>query len=507
MTSAQRVLVRAWPWVLALLVLLPTLRRGFVLSYDMVFVPDLALRPDFLGLGSGLPRAIPSDAVVAVLDEVVPGMLLQKLLLLAALVLAGAGARHLVPADSVVAQLAATSLYVWNPYVAERLVIGHWPLLLAYGALPWVVVLARRYALGGRTPPALVLGLALGALSASGGVLTLVAALAFGGGVRTSAGRRRTLTLGLWGLAVNAPWLVAGLLHAADAVTGPAGVRDFAAGGEGSLPAPLAVLGLGGIWNVETVPGSRLGILGWLALPVLLGICALGFGPWRRSEGRRAVVGAAACAGFALVVALAAVAVPDAVSWAMSRVPGLALFRDGARYLGLLAVVLAPLFGHGAARMARWTGDRVARRALAVGAVLVPLALLPDLAWGVGGRLVPVTYPPSYASARAAVESWRHADGVGEVLVLPFSSYRAPAWNGGRKVLDPLGRYLPADYLASDVLSVSGRALAGEDPRAREVGRLLRQGTPQTRARALGRLGVGLVVVDRTAPGGPAAAG
>ena len=34
------------------------------------------------------------------------------------------------------AQLAATTLYVWNPYVAERLGIGHWPLLLAYGYLP-----------------------------------------------------------------------------------------------------------------------------------------------------------------------------------------------------------------------------------------------------------------------------------------------------------------------------------------------------------------------------------
>src|SRR3546814_16106233 len=67
--------------LLGSLLLGPALGRGYVLSYDMVWVPDLALRTDFLGVDSALPRAVPSDAVVSVLDELVPGMLLQKLVL------------------------------------------------------------------------------------------------------------------------------------------------------------------------------------------------------------------------------------------------------------------------------------------------------------------------------------------------------------------------------------------------------------------------------------------
>ena len=90
----RRVLPCAWSLALALLMLGPALGPGYVLSYDMVWVPDLALRPDFLGLGSGLPRAVPSDAVVSVLDELVPGMVLQKLVLLAVLTLGGVGAVH-----------------------------------------------------------------------------------------------------------------------------------------------------------------------------------------------------------------------------------------------------------------------------------------------------------------------------------------------------------------------------------------------------------------------------
>ena len=85
-----------WALALALLVLGPALGPGFLLVRDMVWVPDLALRADALGLGSGLPRAVPSDAVVAVLDEIVPGMLLQKLVLVLALAAGGVGAARLL---------------------------------------------------------------------------------------------------------------------------------------------------------------------------------------------------------------------------------------------------------------------------------------------------------------------------------------------------------------------------------------------------------------------------
>ena len=87
---------RVWAALLAGLMLGPALGPGPVLSYDMVWVPDLTLRPDFWGLGSGLPRAVPSDAVVAVLDEVLPGALLQKVVLVGSLVGAGLGADRLV---------------------------------------------------------------------------------------------------------------------------------------------------------------------------------------------------------------------------------------------------------------------------------------------------------------------------------------------------------------------------------------------------------------------------
>ncbi len=500
MTSRQRLVVRAWPWVLALMVLGPTLRGGYLLAYDMVFVPRLDLRSDFLGLGSGLPRAVPSDALVAVLDNVVPGAVLQRGLLLAALVLAGAGGRRLVPGRSVTAQLAATSWYAWNPFVAERLLLGHWTVLLAYGTLPWVVDAATRVRRGERRLFALFLWLLVAATSASGGLTAAGVALAFGAGdPRHGEGRRRTVAVVLAALVANAPWLVAGALHAGIATTARGSATAFAASPEGSMPAPLAVLGLGGVWNAEVVPASRVGLSAWISLVLLLGVCGLGVRRWWRVTERRTAVGLLVTGAVGLVIALAGVFAVDVVAEVVHVVPGAGLLRDGSRYLGLLALLEAALFGLGAEVTVGSTRDRAVATTLAVGLVLAPVAVLPDLAWGALGRLRPVTYPAAYAEMRAALV--KAPPRAGDLLVLPFTSYRAPAWNGGRKVLDPLGRFMPRNYVASDHLSVSGRVLPGEDPRARAVQRVLARPTGAGRSAGLRALGLGLVLVDRSAPG------
>src|SRR6476620_11019194 len=174
-----RYLPYAWSAGLALLMLGPALGRGYVLSYDMVWVPDLSLRSSFLGLGSGLPRAVPSDAVVAVLDEIVPGMLLQKLVLLGALAGGGLGILRLAPRDSLTGQLVAVSVYQWNPFVAERLVLGHWPLLVGYAVLPWLVLAAWEWRTTGVLPWRLWWLVPLGSLSASAGLATGVVLVAF----------------------------------------------------------------------------------------------------------------------------------------------------------------------------------------------------------------------------------------------------------------------------------------------------------------------------------------
>ena len=509
MPGWRRVVPVLWSVLLAALALGPALGPGYVLSYDMVWVPDLALRPDILGVGSGLPRAVPSDTVVAVLDEIVPGMLLQKVALLGALAGGGLGILRLAPRKSLTGQLVAVSVYQWNPFVAERLVLGHWPLLVGYAVLPWLVLAAREWRTTGVLPWRLCWLVPLGSLSASAGLATGVVLVAFAAERRV---RRWAATAAL--LAVgNAPWLVSGLLHAADATTDPAGASAFALHSEGVLPAPVAALGLGGIWNAEVVPASRDGLLGWLSVLALLGLAAAGLRGLRAHLGRRDQLAFIGCVVVAWLAAVLTWAVPSAMTWTVSHLPGAGLLRDGTRILAVAAPGLALAVGHGAARLtaalrhAAPAAPATAGLALVLALVLLPLALLPDLGFGVSGRLGAVGYPDGYARARAVVSARQDVGASGDVVLLPFSSYRQPVWNGGRKVLDPTGRYLTPDYLAADDLLVSGVRIAGEDPRARAAVRVLARPTPEARSRGLAALGIRFAVTDLDVPGAPRVAG
>lgn len=478
-----------WSLLLALLMLGGALGPGYVLSYDMVWVPDLAVTPDVWGVGTALPRAVPSDAVVAVLDTVIPAMLLQKLVLLGSLVAAGAGAAALVGGRSLGAQLVASSLMVWNPFVIERLVLGHWPVLVGYAVLPWLLLVCRRWDVDTRLPAALPVLLVLGSLSASTGLATAIAALA--GGWRRGAGRRNAILAGLTVVA-NLPWLVAGLLHAADATSAAAGARVFAASDEGLLPGPLAAVSLGGIWNAEVVPATRLGFLAVVSLVVVAALALLGWRAHRRApiEGWRPLV---LCWAVGVGLAVVSWAAPGVVGWVAAQVPGGGLLRDGSRLLALAAPLTVVLVARGAEVLLDRTPDRATRVLVAGLLAVVPVALMPDAALGSAGQLDAVDYPALLSGVRDAV----HDAPPGDVVLLPFTSYRAPDWNGGHKVLDPLPRFLGRQAVANDVLYVDGRPIPGEDPRAAEVGEALALGSAAERADALAALGVSVVVAEQ----------
>lgn len=486
--SVLRWVPTAWSVGLALLLLGGGLGRGYVLTYDMVWVPDLALGVDALGLGTALPRAVPSDAVVAVLDELVPGMLLQKLVLLGLVVGAGSGAAALC-GRGLVARLVATTVFVWNPFVVERLGIGHWPVLVGYAVLPWVLLAAVTWRRDGVLPARLPLLVLLGSLSATTGLATAVALCAAAG----QRSRRRWVSLGLLVAAANAPWVVSGLLHVGSATSSAVGADVFAPSSrEGLLHAPLQFLTLGGVWNVEAVPATRTGALAVVLTVVLVLLAALGLRRgWSQvpSLVRRPLV---LCWVVGMAVVVATWALPDATGWLAGNVPGGGLLRDGSRLLALAAPLTAVLAGRGADAVVQMFPDASSRTMVALGCVLAPVALMPDAAFGLSGRLDAVEYPASYEHLVRALPSLPE----GDVVLLPFQSYRAPSWNDGRPVLAPLGRYLGRRVVIEDQLVVDGRTLAGEDPRAAEVRDALAAPTPEARAARLRAAGVRLLVEE-----------
>jgi hypothetical protein len=481
--------------VVALLVTAPVLAPGFVLLRDMVFVPHQDLDLDALGLGGTLPRAVPVDSVMALVTTVVPGDLVQKAVLFATVCAAVLGAARLVPAAPDgrrgVAGLIAGLVYGWSPYLAERLLMGHWTLLVAFAALPWIARTALQVRAGlPRALPRLVLLCAAAALTPTGALLAA-------GVVVALVGRRRMLAAGGAVVVLALPWIVAGALHPGGDASDPAGVAAFAARAEGWGGTLLSLLGTGGIWNAGAVPGSRANAL----LPVLtLALLALAVVGWAdrtvlRSPGGRLVL--LGLAGLVLALAGTVPGLRDILEFAVRQVPGAGLLRDAQKWIAWWALPLAVGAGLGVRRLAgraRASSGSGAAALVAAGALVLPVVALPDLVWGVGGRLQPVAYPADWERVRAALAA---DDGPGDVLVLPFGAYRAFDWNDDRPQLDPAARWLPRPAVTDDELLVDGRPVEGEDARARAVADAVDE--PDE----LAELGIGWVLVEHGTPGRP----
>jgi hypothetical protein len=213
---------------------------------------------------------------VATASRILPADILQKLILLAIFVLACSGAAALLDREPLLARLAAGIFYAWNPYVAERVIIGQWALLLGYAGLPWVLraVLApdlesRRGA--GRLAlallPAIIGGFAGMAITA----LVAVPAALF-----TKSTRRAAVVLAALA-AGSLPWLIPSLVHAV--YVDPLSVAAFATRADTPFGSIGSLLMLGGAWNAQTVPrvyGGPWSVL-WLAavLVALAGYLAI----------------------------------------------------------------------------------------------------------------------------------------------------------------------------------------------------------------------------------------
>ncbi|MFI0353864.1 hypothetical protein [Actinomadura sp. 9N407] len=466
---------------LGLAALGPALAPGFVLSYDMVFVPDPAFTPMTFGLTGTVARHVPSDAAVTALAMIMPAWIVQRLVLLAIFVMACTSAASLVPSRRMVPRLVAGVCYAWNPFVAERLLLGQWALLLGYAALPWVLAAAFRTDErgGGRRLLRTLIPAAIGGF----------AALAVSGLAALIVGRRRLKVVAVLAV-LSLPWLVPGLLRPGGVPGDGLAVEAFAARADTPFGTLGSLLLLGGIWNGETVPvgyGAPITAIFW-ALVVAGGLFAYGkyrerIGPWARP------VALAAAAGFA-VAALGAV-FPSVLEGAIGLWSGLAVFRDGQQFVAPLAVVIAVGLGVAADRAIEAKYSPVA-----YGALLAPVVLLPSLAWGAAGQLRSVDYPDDWARARQVIEADRTQ---GDILVLPWALYRSYPWNDGRRSLDPLPRYLhQRRVIVNDAVMVDGSTVAPEDPKAMRLDAAVRSGGPLTEV--LRDAGVRYVAVDTVDP-------
>ncbi len=478
--------VRLTAAAVVLVILGPLAWPGYVLSYDMVFVPRQFLGWQLVAPVDALPRAVPLDAAVALLNVAIPGWLLQRLALAGLLYFAAVGAARLIPTPRLLPRLVAAVGYAWTPFLAERLLLGQWALLCCYAALPWIVLAVTELRGPARSwfhgLPRLVVAAAAASLTPTGGLIaTAVTAVLL---VGRSAGARSWLAVGAVA-PFNAPWIVAAAVGSAGGQSDPAGVAAFAVRAENWSGVLGALLGTGGVWNRLTTPDSRSWIVTPIVTALVIGVAVLGWTRLRATLPPGMATRLAALAGVGFVLALAGATAPGAalLRFLVVHVPGGGLLRDGQKFLLPYVLLLVLCAAFGVDRLIDRLGAQTGA-ALAVGALLLPILALPDLAWGGAGALRPASYPADFATISRTV-----AASPGEVLVLPFAEYRRYGWNHGRVVIDPWPRYLSAPVVSDDALVVGGVPIAGESARALAVRQHLQRGG------AAAELGVEWVIV------------
>lgn len=488
-------LLDAWPVVVAIVMCLPLLTgSGYPLARDLVFVPHQPWTDAVVGLGAGAPRAVPLDALVSVLTALVDGAVLARIAIPLLLATAGWGVHRLLRGLGTIARLTAGGFAVWNPYVVERLALGQWALLAGYAALPWLFLAAVRFRRTGsaRHWGATTAWCGLASITPTGGVLGVLTILA--GGMTRSA---RAWLLVLPAVALQLPWLVPSLVGPAAATSDPAGVEAFSAGAEGPGGVAVAVLGLGGIWDANSVPATRDAWWGTVTALVVAAVVVLGWRGLARLQGRDAALRLALLAGLGVGLALAS-SVPggdDVIRWLVDNVPGAGLLRDSQKWLAPYVVLAAASLGVVVDSIIGRVAPFGFEALLAVGVLTVPLPLLllPDGAATVWRTVDPVHYPADFDRVAEVV------DGTDVTLAtLPWRSYRGFSWGNGQISSDPAVRWFDADVVTSDDLQVGSTLVRGESPRAQRIGVALRS---RSVADALGAEGVGWALVYLDDPG------
>lgn len=436
-----------WAGVLITALLWPLLWPGQLALRDMLVLDSPALSAAALGTGDLPARNAPQDGLLALLGLVLPASWVARVLIVGGAVAGAWGAVRLAGlcGASRFSTLAALTVALWNPFHVERLLQGHWSLVIA----AWLLSLIAWAGLAGRSG---VQWLAVWAasLTPTGGVFSLLTA------VSTARGRR--LPTLAFSLLCCLPWIIPALV-AGSAASGAsaASVAAFAPRAEAGAGTPGTLLGLGGIWNADAVPPSRetgLALLGALLFALLL------------TRVRHVPAPLLLLAGLGLGGAILAWLLPDVLAWAVTHVPGAGLLRDASK---LTALALPAYVAAAASTRGWWPG------------LVIALALLqvPD-----SPRALSALTPQEITVDEALVDRVAGRD----VLLVdePVLTRRAD----GTVILNPLLKALPV--VESGALVVDGVLVDAPSPRWLAASAAWEDGDVEK----LAELGVGVVIDD-----------
>jgi hypothetical protein len=456
---------------LSLLVLLPLLKSGYVLTLDMVFTPHIPL-PDQIS------ASYPFWLVLHLLNLLIPSVLIQKLLLLGILFVSGWSMywvlQKLRPADTNRETWQWGSyfggiLYMFNPFVYDRFMAGQYMILAGYAMLPFFVYAfwrlykepSKRTALwlAGVTTLTLILS-----IHAAGPIVLLGVCMAVAMAIRQRNNKAQLAQTGKWlavtvgvTLVANSFWIIPTMLGKSSTATIIGGFtsadqRAFATD-PGSLGLIGNVLALNGFWGEsKNLFITAADTYSWWLVPViaLWALVLAGmFFSWRR---RKAIVIAGAVA--ILCAALLSVGTAGTFAAPLNRllvdhVPFFAGYREPQKFVAVIAFIYAYF---GAVAVSKLTqlfraDKKLQQHWQTVGAIflLIPVLCAPLMPWGFHGQLRAADYPVEWYAIHDRIDAT--CTGNCKVLYLPWHLYMNYDFTG-RVIANPAPKFF-GNYIVS----------------------------------------------------------
>lgn len=480
--------------IAALLILWPLLGRGYILTLDMVFAPNLAL-PDVVTSSYLL------HASLHFLNTIIPSDIIQKFLLGTILVLSGLGMHRLVSLFQTisspvsVSQLAAYSaglFYMINPFTYSRFMAGQYSVLLGYAFLAFFTSALLRFVRQPSRKTSLILtgwilGISIVSIHTLGlaGVIGCVAAAQAMWRFRRDHVQLKQLGLYSAGIAVTVVlasgyWLLPlvqgqGPLASSIATFHTSDQSAFRTEGSDIFSQVIHVLRLQGFWGegegLYLLPQDRFML--WPVIAIIVWVL-VGIGArvlWRRNR--------EICLLLISSTAIATIlATGIGTAWLSQLVPYFAGYREPQKFVAIIGLSFAVFIGfalsHIRQKITKPSGRIVAGGLLAV----VLFGFTPVMFGGFDGQLVPRQYPADWYTVN---DQLSRDDDTFQVLFLPWHLYMRYQF-AGRVIAHPGSGFFDKPIISSDNPELQGaRPAVGNVQKERLTQQILPQASASTR--------------------------
>lgn len=474
-------------------VVAPWTSHGWLLLLDWSSGPRATLTSSAYGIDPSQVDAMPARLAIVGLRHLVGPRAAAWVAIAAVFPIGGAGAARLVGGRPARA-LSAGLLFVANPFVLDRVRVGHVLFLLGIALLPWALAsfLAIRTSGRFRVRAAAWFALLVSVsphLAWVAGV-ALLATLVWPRASWRDVGRvvatvAAAATVYAYGLALELAGVQTQHVGRADLVA-------FRTAGGSVLGRTANLVVLGGFWRAGRSPADALGPLWWVVAAAVALVIAVGArAGWRNPGHRSLLVTTWVAGGAGLLLAGGDAGLAGPLHRALfDHVALFAVMREPQKFLALTVLAYAVSFGFGADALADALAarPRLVRRVATACLLALPVLLVPNLWWGLGGEVHTSRYPAGWAAAEQAMGS-----GTEAVLFLPWHQYQPFAFTDGRTVATPAAAYFSRPVISGDdpELGGAGRSLS---PRSHYVAQLLaRRGRIHHLGRLVAPLGVRFV--------------